>query len=652
MMNPLTELKERLVYISVAGTQLLSEDFRLKKATESFAPLAEKNPVFKKIYTDLQKLLGAEKEQQGFLLLNLLGLIDAVLYTQASSGIEGNMEELSQTKNLGKPIQIRYSQIAPLLQALSTTGSGRMEILCNTIANYPYYFQDYRILHALINDLTDSYTEMAKLVYKLLKVLGTGEMISVRDPDDYYTPYYGSKQYYLPQINQEQLIAQLKQGFDLQGKQAMVKRVSLVAEIAKEKENEWYFYLLENANKNIRNQAILSLGCSKENIPRLMEMLKTEKGKAKEAVYKVLSEFDDQEMISFWIEELKVHPELALNFKFTNSNEIADVIAENFKAELINYLENEDAILAGWKEWLPYKPSDKVLEIYQWCAENQAKYSKLKIGTSVQNHLMHTLRYNLQESLILSCPSAKYLHTGDKINLKNLNDDDFNKISSFLNSITLSQKSIFDKVCFAADLLTLSASEVYEKWNKNQSSLLMRWFQYITYTNDKYNCWLWSHLDSENMEQIGCTLKEPLDPRWFDFFILKQWDSYLFQLTPQNSPEINKKVGEYFYQKAIHPTAKYFSSADICNCMQMMKQCGCEKFEGILEAQCRGYPKTSEYTWVPIFKKYRECTSEETTYQEAKRVVDVYNKRFQNGKLAQAVKDVLIEHGYFKVEGE
>ena len=32
-MNPLVELKERLINISIAGTELINEDFRLKKNT-------------------------------------------------------------------------------------------------------------------------------------------------------------------------------------------------------------------------------------------------------------------------------------------------------------------------------------------------------------------------------------------------------------------------------------------------------------------------------------------------------------------------------------------------------------------------------------------------------------------------------------------
>ena len=73
-MNPLTELKERLVNITIAGTELIDEDFRLKKTLESFSVLAEKNPIFKKIYLSLKQLFDAEKSQKPIILLNILGL--------------------------------------------------------------------------------------------------------------------------------------------------------------------------------------------------------------------------------------------------------------------------------------------------------------------------------------------------------------------------------------------------------------------------------------------------------------------------------------------------------------------------------------------------------------------------------------------------
>ncbi len=627
-MNPLAELKERLVYISVAGIQLLAEDFRLKKAVEAFSLLADKNPVFKKIYTDLQALMCAEQGQQGVLLLNLLGLIDAVLYTQATFGTEGELKEFSAQITLGKQTQIRYSALAPLLQALSTTGSGRMEILKNSIINNPDYFQDYRIIHALINDLSDSYGEMASLVYQVLASLGTGSSILFLD----YENGYIQKSYQLPQINMQQLIAQLKQDFDPKGKQAMVRRVALISEIAKDQENDWYLSLLDTANKEIRNQAILSLSHSQQNIPLLTELLKKEKGKGKDAVYKALSGFTSPEMISFWKKTLKETPRLGNHFLFTDSEEIADVIAENFK--------NESADLADKN--LPYKPSVKVFEVYRWYLENASQNESL--GNYLQNHL--------KEVLILSCPDSVvsgYEEMTHSPKLKNLTPKDFDKVISFLDSLTLAQQQKLGSVCFVADCITLSAEKLYEKWSHGDS-LVEKWFRNISYIDNRYYYWIWSYLKEDRLVQISCSFKEPLDSRWFSVFMDKQWDFLLYNLIPTQS-SMKHKIGEYFYQKLINNKGRNFSSTNISNYLEMMKKCGCETFEGVLAVQCRNVLRTSEYTWVPIFEKYKECTNQEATYQEARRVVDVYRNRFQNGKLAQDVQNILTKHGYFKEEG-
>ena len=148
-MNPLLELQERLTHSAVAGTSLLEEDFRLRKLADSLIPASQKNPVIGKIHAGLQELFQADDEQRGRLLLNLLGLVSAVLYTQAGYGLEGELIPL-KGEGEGKILQIRYSHLQPLLKALTSTGAGRMEILSETIEQHPEYFCDDRVLHALI----------------------------------------------------------------------------------------------------------------------------------------------------------------------------------------------------------------------------------------------------------------------------------------------------------------------------------------------------------------------------------------------------------------------------------------------------------------------------------------------------------------------
>ena len=57
----------------------------------------------------------------------MLALVDAVAYTQAKTGMDGELESLPVGS--GQYRQISYGQIQPLLTALTTTGGGRVEVV-------------------------------------------------------------------------------------------------------------------------------------------------------------------------------------------------------------------------------------------------------------------------------------------------------------------------------------------------------------------------------------------------------------------------------------------------------------------------------------------------------------------------------------------
>ena len=124
-LQPLYDVKERLEYAAVAGVSLLGEDFRLQRAAEGLKPLAAASPVFGKIDAGLTKLLDAPAERRPGLLLDVLALVDAVAYTQAKTGAEGELEPLPTGD--GRYHQISYGQMTPLLTALTSTGGGRVE---------------------------------------------------------------------------------------------------------------------------------------------------------------------------------------------------------------------------------------------------------------------------------------------------------------------------------------------------------------------------------------------------------------------------------------------------------------------------------------------------------------------------------------------
>ena len=81
-MNILFETRDRLKKSAIAGSSLISEDFRLKKLAESFSAVKDKSPVFAQIYSKLSDLLSADKETRAFKLLECIAFLDAVCTTQ------------------------------------------------------------------------------------------------------------------------------------------------------------------------------------------------------------------------------------------------------------------------------------------------------------------------------------------------------------------------------------------------------------------------------------------------------------------------------------------------------------------------------------------------------------------------------------------
>ena len=168
-LSPLYELKERLESSIIAGVSLLSEDFRLARAVEQMEPLSKASPVFQKIFQGAQGLFSEECENKSDVLLDVLALVDAVLTTQAAVGVEGEMEPLprSGAEPLGADggmviSNAPYSQLAPILEALTTSGSGHYSFIVDTHERNPEIFSDYRLKSHLVDGLNAGYTELAE----------------------------------------------------------------------------------------------------------------------------------------------------------------------------------------------------------------------------------------------------------------------------------------------------------------------------------------------------------------------------------------------------------------------------------------------------------------------------------------------------------
>lgn len=267
-LQPLYDVKSRLEQAAIAGTGLLGEDFRLQRAAEGLKPLAGASPVFGKIDAGLDKLLAAPAAARTGLLLDLLALVDAVAYTQGKTGAPGDLVPLSAGN--GQYQETAYSQLHPLLEALTTTGGGRMETIRSAWENHPAFFTDYRVLPALVAGLGDSYGEIADQNAKIVKNLGSAA------------------------------VPLLKKGFNAAGKKEMARRVQVMEETAGAAENAWYLEQLPRAKKPVRQALILALRHDAANAQTLIGLCQTEKKECRQAAQFALARMETDESRAYW----------------------------------------------------------------------------------------------------------------------------------------------------------------------------------------------------------------------------------------------------------------------------------------------------------------------------------------------------------------
>lgn len=634
-MNPFLEVKERLSDLAVAGTQLLGEDFRLKKTVQTFAVLAEKNPMCKKVHDGLAQLLSAEQERQGELLLSLLGLVDAVLYTQAEYAVEGELEALPENPGDGEILSIAYSQISPLLKALTTSGGGRYETVQTALLNHPEWFADYRLLHALILDLGDSYGEMAELVYQSLLGLITGEKVelSCYFPDaNGYVP----KEVQLPRLDQRELTRQLRQGFDPKGKRDMARRVQLISAAAREEENDWYLDLVENGTGEVRLAAIEALKYSDENGPCLIQLARGKGGKkAKETARQVLGTFDTAESNAFWAEELPGHPELCEYVTESTSDAISDLVAKvlSFHTPQFKAIHAFPAVLFG-------KTSEAMLTLYRQMLE----YRRVVNRSEMQGYLQ-TLS-DMDEQLMLTLVDTQSPAV-------------FAKVQDFLAKLPDQQQKLLPQSCFAVDALTLTAGELYERWSKpgildtfsndwkRQFKLLLeKCFSQMDFSE---GCHRFHILRRDRW--ITRPLREPLDPRWTQIFFKRERDSLVEQLTDFSRPELREQAAAYCIER-IRGTRHYRQQVEVVNCcLRILEHCQWKDYSGLLISSCDHIEPKAYYQWMGMFDQFRRCAGLEATWQEAKGVMERYEQlygasRQAQGRYLDSLKSYLAARGY------
>ena len=311
--EPLYELKNRLENVAVVGINLVKDDFRLKRAVEQVKEYSTVAKVFKQIYDMGSSLISTDDEDKCDLFLDLLALLDAVLCTQTTTYSGAKPQEIKTiTKNKDFYKELHYSELSPLVYALTETGSGRYEIIENIIENNSKLLNDFRVKNYMIHGLSDKYSEISYIITEELKKQG------------------------------KEVIPLLKDDFDPQGKRDMVLRFDIISTLCKEEENDFYKYCIENGSKEIKEIAIEALKYSQDNIDYILDLTKTEKGRLKNKAFEALSYMNDDRAEKEWDKFFKKKPfENILYLQNTNQQWAIDYLT-NYIEEYVKELKKED----------------------------------------------------------------------------------------------------------------------------------------------------------------------------------------------------------------------------------------------------------------------------------------------------------------------
>lgn len=315
--SPLYELRARLRAAMIAGTGLLSEDFRLRRAVEAFAPLEQASPVFAKIGQLSQTLLSpkAENNEDSLLednLLDAITLADAVLCTQGKVPVDGNVEPVTGSPGGIAVTNAPYSVVKALTESLCTSGSGHYSYVMNTYREQPGLFKDYRVKTAMIQALGASYTELADTVEQWLKQ------------------------------EDASILPLLQKDFDPKGKKETVRRIHVMSAIDVKASNEFFVKILPEAEKEARQSLIFSLRRCPENVDLLLELTKTEKGNAKKTAYYALAYMEDEKAEAAFTKLYQKKPAEAMQYLvYADTKWASRFVAEKLKEQLSPWTETD-----------------------------------------------------------------------------------------------------------------------------------------------------------------------------------------------------------------------------------------------------------------------------------------------------------------------
>lgn len=588
-LQPLYDVKERLEAAAIAGTGLLGEDFRLQRAAEGLKPLAGASPVFAKIDGGLTKLLSAPAEARSGLLLDTLALVDAVVYTQGSVGLEGRLTPLPVGG--GSYRQASCAQLQPLLTALTTTGGGRMETIKSAWDNHPELFADFRVLPALVAGLGDSYGEIADQNGRILRRSGPAA------------------------------VPVLKEGFDPAGGKAMARRVQVMEETAGAAENDWYLEQLSQAKKPVRQALIFALRHDPANAQMLAGLCQTEKKECQRAARFALAQMETEESRAYW--EALAQKDLggALEaMRQSSARTATDLTAGWFLQMAERVRENPDmpldaeafGLLGRLRTAMECKTGAKVCEAFRAAAnlgaaldrdyafeENgRAKTGPMRFycrgATSdpdSQRYFSAAMPFTLMRSIQLTGDSGLCALAGE---LAEAHGGGW--IAPALCAALLTQDSA--AAGQRAEELLRPKFKLFGRKDTDTRVILQDVLWGLCWNNSRYEYMIYANAPVNNIKAFYDYEEHPvltreLDPVWFELLMeLGGLDAALMNLLRPMEHPVMDKVGKYLYLRATRGK----NSGGFMQYVRALTQCGWKDWDGFVVKYVQAQGEVSYYS--------------------------------------------------------
>lgn len=260
--------------LAIAGSPLAVGDFRLKKLAGPLEQAGAKVPVFAQVAKAINDVVNGKEADSAANLLNISTLLNAILYTQGQTSVEGELRELETFASNSSSTRTSARVLKPLVQALTSTGGGRFEIVKSAVERGA--FNDLRLIDPAIQALGDVYPELADLVAE--KVL----------------PGYGPG-----------IVPLLKSGFDLKGKKPEARRLQIMHELDPVGTLPLCKTALEDGSPEVKAAAIACLGKHEECLPLVLEQANAKNKQLRAAALEALAEHDRPEITKLFTELVK-----------------------------------------------------------------------------------------------------------------------------------------------------------------------------------------------------------------------------------------------------------------------------------------------------------------------------------------------------------